>query len=67
MYGPEQNQNQNSSVKMKILHADLVDKDGLMTITTTINDSLINRFGDLFFPGKSVRLTGFELKKKGPV
>ena len=41
IYGPSQNKNQNSPIKTNILHANLVDKDGQMTITASVNDSLI--------------------------
>ena len=65
MYGPSQNKNQNSPIKTNILHADLVDKDGQMTITASVNDNLIKRFASFLQPGKSVRINKFGLKKKG--
>lgn len=50
---------------MQILHADFVDRDGLMTITAGINDNLVKRFGTYFSTNKSLRITRFVLKKKG--
>ena len=64
VYGRGKNCTQSSSVKTSILHVDLVYEDGLMTITTTINDILINQFGSFFFPVRSIRIFGFNPKKR---
>lgn len=53
VYGPLQNQAQNSCIKTTI------------TITTTIYDNLITCFDNYFLAGKNSRINGFELKKKG--
>ena len=65
IYGPSQNKNQNSLIKTNIFHANLVDKDGKMTITASVNDNLIKRFSTFLQPGKSIQINKFGLKKKG--
>ena len=63
-YSPSQNKNQNSPIKTNILHANVVDKDGEMTITASVNDNLIKWFSSFLQPGKSVWINKFGLKQK---
>ena len=39
--GPTQYEKQGSPIKAQILHTELVDRDGIMTITVGISDNLI--------------------------
>ena len=64
-YGPVLNKKTSSHVKAQVLHADLVDKDGHITITVTMKNNVIALFKEQFSPGNSVRIHGFSLVNKG--
>ena len=64
VYGLVQNKIQTSPTKVQILHANFVDRDGLMAIIAGINDNLIKHFGTYFSTNKILRITRFGLKKK---
>jgi len=65
LYGPGQNKSPGSPIKAPFMHADLVDKNGQLTMTVNINNSQIARFLSYFSVGKSVRIKDFATKKKG--
>ena len=50
--------------KSPIVHVDLIDSDGHMTITTNITNQLIDKFMTKLFPGASVRIKDFFMKKR---
>ena len=52
--GHAQYKTQGSPVKAQILHAELVDRDKIMTITVGINDNLIKLFSSQFLLSKSL-------------
>ncbi|GLJ42644.1 hypothetical protein SUGI_0883810 [Cryptomeria japonica] len=63
-YGPGCNKNPAGQIKASIVHVDMVDSHGQMTITVNINNKLIDMFLSQLLPGASVRLTNFIIKKK---
>ena len=65
LYGPGQNKTPHSPSKAPFVHADLVDKNGQLTITVNINNEQIARFLSYFSVGKSVRIKDFGTRKKG--
>ena len=56
--------NPTSPAKAPIVHADLVDNHGYITITVNITNQLVDRFMTKLLPGASVRIKYFYLKKK---
>ena len=48
-----------------MVHADLVDRHGQMTITVNINNNLIARFLNLFTPGSSLLIKDLAIWNKG--
>lgn len=63
-YRPAYAKNPTSPPKAPIVHADLVDSDGHMTITVNITNQLVDRFMAKLLLGASVRIKGFSLRKK---
>ena len=62
-YGPAYAKNPTSLEKAPIVHVDLVDSDGHMTITLNITNQLIDRFMAKLLPSASVCTKSFSLKK----
>lgn len=64
VYGPACVRHWNSPPKAQLVHADLVDKYGQLTISVTMSNNLIARFMPHFSHGLSVRIADFVLKQK---
>ncbi|XP_057857387.2 uncharacterized protein LOC131066596 [Cryptomeria japonica] len=63
-YGPAYPRNTGVQIKAEIVHIDLVDRNGQMTITVNISNNLIEMFLPRMLPGSSVRITNFLVKSK---
>ena len=64
VYGPVFSKNTSSLAKAQLMHVDLTDKNGYMTISVTIANHLIQRFRPYFSLGSSVCISNFALKQK---
>ena len=64
-YEPGQTKNTNSPTKAQLVHADLVDRHGKMTITINVNNNLIARFLNLVTPGSSLLIKDLAIWNKG--
>ena len=64
VYGPVFSKNTSSPAKAQLMHVDLTDKNGQMTISVTIANHLIQRFRPYFSLGSSVCISNFTLKQK---
>ena len=51
--------------KVELMHGDLVHRDGQLTITTNMNNSLVSRFLKYFTPSNSVQISNFVTRNKG--
>ncbi|KAH9290716.1 hypothetical protein KI387_034833, partial [Taxus chinensis] len=63
VYGPAHATNISPS-KAEILHADLVDKNGQMTITLNMSNTFAHKFASIVVAGCGLRVTGFTVKEK---
>lgn len=64
VYGPACARNINSPMKAQLVHVDLTDQYGQMTISVTMANSLIERFTTFFLRGASVSISNFVVKQK---
>lgn len=64
VYGPATNKNPNAQNKVEIVHVDLVDANGQMTITMNISNALIDKFLPQITVGSSIRITKFIVQTK---
>lgn len=64
IYGPSATKNPTTQQKAPIVHLDLVDSYGQMTITININNRLIDLFLPKLSPDTSIWITNFVFKKK---
>ena len=64
LYGPTSKTTSNSSPKAQVMHVDLVDMHGKITIILNISNKLISQFLLHFSLGNSVNKIGFDIIKK---
>ncbi|KAH9294045.1 hypothetical protein KI387_040750, partial [Taxus chinensis] len=63
VYGPTHATNISPS-KAEILHADLVDKNGQMTITLNMSNTFVHKFASTVVVGCGLHVAGFTVKEK---
>jgi hypothetical protein len=64
VYGPASVRTSNSPPKSQVVHIDLVDMHGQITITVNIGDKRISQFLPHFSLGNNIRIVGFDIIKK---
>jgi hypothetical protein len=64
LYGPASMKTLSSPPKAQVVHADLVDTHGQITINVNISDKLISKFLPHFSLSNNVCIIGFDIIKK---
>lgn len=65
LYGPSCNKNSSSPNKAELTRADLVDRDGQLTVIVNMNNTLVSLFMKYFSPESSLRISNFITRNKG--
>ena len=65
LYGPAQSENRKPPNKTQLLHVDLVDKEGKLTIKMNMVNELISKFINFFTLGNIICISKFAFAKKG--
>ena len=65
LYGPTQSENRKPPKKTQLLHVDLVDKEGKLTIIVNMVNGIFSKFFNFFTLGNIVFISNFAIPKKG--